>query len=279
VPVGGGGPDTVWGVPFVDVEGVRVHYVDVGTGDPPVVLLHAFPLHSDMWGAQVACLAAGRRVIVPDLKGFGQSSAPEDVSGYSMARYVEELAGFLRALGLERVVLGGLSMGGYVAFSFLPRHLAMVEALVLADTRAGRDTPEVLQRRTDQQELVRGGDVAGLVETLLAGLLAPATLDGRPQLVEQVRRIMSANPPAGFIGGLEAMKGRPDSLPGLGSIKVPTLVLVGEHDGPSPPDVVRVWQQRIPGSQLVVIPDAGHLSNMENPGAFNAAVTDFLDRL
>ena len=104
-------------------------------------------------------------------------------------------------------------------------------------------------------------------------------MESRPQLVEQVRRIMASNPPAGFVGGLEAMKGRPDSLPRLAAIKVPTLVLVGEHDSPSPPEVVKVWQQRIPGSELVVIPDAGHLSNLENPDAFNAALTDFLDRL
>ncbi len=263
----------------MEVEGVRLHYVDIGVGDPPVVLLHAFPLHSDMWGPQVACLAAGRRVIVPDLKGFGKSSAPDDPSAYSMARYVDELAGFLGALGLERVVLGGLSMGGYIAFSFVARHPDMVHALVLADTRAGRDTPEVAQRRTDQQEQVGRDGVSDLVETLLAGLLAPETMESRPQLVEQVRRIMASNPPGGFVGGLEAMKGRPDSLPRLGTVKAPTLVLVGEHDTPSPPDVVKVWQQRITGSELVVIPHAGHLSNLENSGAFNAAVTDFLDRL
>jgi len=117
------------------------------------------------------------------------------------------------------------------------------------------------------------------VETLLAGLLAPATPGERPQLVEHVRRVMASNPPAGFIGALEAMKNRPDSTASLGAISVPTLVLVGEHDGPSSPDVVRDWQERIPGSQLVVVVGAGHLSNLEEPQQFNAAVTDFLDGL
>jgi pimeloyl-ACP methyl ester carboxylesterase len=266
-------------VPFADVEGARLHYVDVGVGDVPVVLLHAFPLHSDMWAAQVACLAAGHRVIVPDLKGFGKSSAPEDTSTYSMADYVRQVVGLVQELGVERFVLGGLSMGGYVAFSLLPRHVDMVAGLVLADTRAGRDVPEVLQRRTDQQEQVRLEGTDALVETLLDGLLTKETKDTRPELVEQVRRIMSSNPPAGFIGGLEAMKGRPDSLPRLGLLKVPTLVLVGEHDTASPPTVVKVWQERIPGSELVVIPGAAHLSNMEAPEEFNAALTDFLDRL
>lgn len=263
----------------MDVEGVQLHYVDVGVGDPAVVLLHAFPLHSDMWAPQVACLAATHRVIVPDLKGFGKSSAPEGAESYSMGDYVRQVIGLVEALGLERIVLGGLSMGGYVAFSLVPRHLDLLAGLVLADTRAGRDTPEAFKRRTDQQEQVRQEGTDALVETLLGGLLAPDTLENRPQLVEQVRRIMASNPPAGFIGGLEAMKARPDSLPTLGAIKVPTLVLVGQHDAPSPPDVVRVWQERIPGSELVVIPGAGHLSNMEDPETFNGALTDFIDRL
>ncbi len=266
-------------MPFVEVEGVELHYVDVGVGDPPVVLLHAFPLHSDMWAPQVACLAANHRVIVPDLKGFGKSSAPDDAESYSMGDYVRQVLGLVQVLRLERIVLGGLSMGGYVAFSLIPRLLDLLAGLVLADTRAGRDTPEVFQRRTDQQEQVRREGTEALVETLLGGLLAPDTLENRPQLVEQVRRIMVSNPPAGFVGGLQAMKGRPDSLPTLVGIKVPTLVLVGAHDLPSPPDVVRVWQERIPGSELVVIPNAGHLSNMEDPDTFNAALVDFLDRL
>ncbi|MEA2827914.1 MAG: hypothetical protein QOG43_2353 [Actinomycetota bacterium] len=266
-------------MPFIDVEGINLHYLDVGVGDPPVVLLHAFPLHSDMWAGQVACLAATHRVVVPDLKGFGKSSAPDDPGSYSMGDYVRQVLGLVSALGLERIVLGGLSMGGYVAFSLVARHLDLLQGLVLADTRAGRDMPEILRRRTDQQEQVRREGIDALVETQLATLLSPETLASRPQLVEQVRRIMLSNPPAGFVGGLEAMKGRPDSLPTLGSVKVPTLVLVGEHDVPSPPDVVRVWQQRIPGSELVVIPGSGHLSNMEDPDSFNLALTDFLDRL
>lgn len=271
-------------MPFVEVEGTRLHYVDVGVGEPAVVLLHAFPLHSDMWAPQVACLAAGHRVIVPDLKGFGKSSAPDDPAEYSMAAYADEVAGLLRLLGVERMVLGGLSMGGYVAFTFLAAHGDMVEGLVLADTRAGRDTSEIRQRRTDQQEEVRreattGAVGSGLVETLLGGLLSPAAPEHRPQLVDHVRRVMASNPPAGYIGALEAMKNRPDSNDRLASVSVPTLVLVGEHDGPSPPDVVREWQERIPGSRLVVLPGAGHLSNLESPDVFNAEVTDFLERL
>jgi len=261
-------------VPFAEVGGTRLHYLDVGAGDLPVVLLHAFPLHAEMWAPQLACLAARTRVIAPDLKGFGRSDAPDDRSVYTMDSYAAEVAGLLEHLGVERMVLGGLSMGGYVAFAFLRRHAAMVAGLVLADTRAAADTPEVLERRTSQQDMVADQGAGAVIDTLLAGLLTEDTRSNRLELVAQVRSLM-ANPDAGYIGGLEAMKGRPDATPELGGIGVPTLALVGEHDGPSPPDVVRSWQERIPDSRLVVLPGAAHLSNLEAADEFNAAVDDF----
>ncbi len=262
-------------MPFADVAGTRLHYLDVGAGDPPVVLLHAFPLHAEMWAPQLACLSARTRVIAPDLKGFGRSDAPDDRSAYTMDNYAAEVAGLLEHLGVERMVLGGLSMGGYIAFAFLRRHAPMVAGLVLADTRAGADTAEVLERRTSQQEVVSSQGAGAVVDTLLAGLLSEHTRQHRPELVAQVRGLM-VNPDAGYIGGLEAMKGRPDATDELAGIDVPTLALVGEHDGPSPPDVVRGWQERIPGSRLVVLPGAAHLSNLEAADEFNAAADDFL---
>lgn len=262
-------------MPFADVAGTRLHYLDVGAGVPPVVLLHAFPLHAEMWAPQLACLSARARVIAPDLQGFGRSDAPDDRSAYTMDTYAAQVAGLLEHLGVERMVLGGLSMGGYVALAFLRRHSAMVIGLVLADTRAGADTTEVLERRTSQQDLVASEGAAAVVDTLLAGLLSERTRATRPELVDQVRGLM-ANPDAGYIGGLEAMKGRPDATAELAGIEVPTLALVGEHDTASPPDVVRGWQERIPGSRLVVLPGAGHLSNLEAADEFNAAADDLV---
>jgi 3-oxoadipate enol-lactonase len=262
-------------VPFADVGGNRLHYLDVGAGDVPVVLLHAFPLQAEMWRPQLACLSARTRVIAPDLKGFGRSDAPDDRSAYTMERYGDEVAGLLEHLGVGRMVLGGLSMGGYIAFAFLRRYGDMVAGLVLADTRAAADTPEVLERRTSQQELVSRQGAGAVVDTLLAGLLSDHTRSHRPELVDRVRGLMD-NPGAGYIGALEAMKGRPDATAELTAIDVPTLVLVGEHDAASPPDVVRAWQERIPGSRLVVLPGAAHLSNLEVADEFNAAVDEFV---
>ncbi|MDQ4088819.1 MAG: alpha/beta hydrolase [Actinomycetota bacterium] len=265
-------------MPFVEVDGARLHYAEAGSGEPALVLLHAFPLHSGMWSPQLEGLSSGRRVIAPDLLGFGGSDAPESMYRYTMLGYADLVAGLLDRLGLDRVVLGGLSMGGYVALAFLRQYPERVSALILADTRAAADTTDAYERRTDQQDQVARIGTTALIEVLLAGLLSDHTKGNRLDLVEQVRRLM-ANPAAGFIGALEAMKHRPDATEELSAISVPTLVIVGEDDALSPPEVARDMHERIKGSTLAVLPRAGHLSNLEASEEFNAAVAEFLGEL
>ena len=262
-------------MPSVTIDGTIVHYRQAGSGDPALALLHAFPLHSGMWEPQLEALSVRARVVAPDLKGFGASDAPDDPALYSMESYADQVAGLLDQLGLGRVVLGGLSMGGYVAFAFLRRHRARVAGLVLADTRPDPDAPEVLERRTNQQRQVAEEGTGGVIEALLEGLLSEHTRTHRPDVVEQARRLMD-NPPGGFIGALAAMKRRTDAGGELAAIDVPTLVLVGEDDAISPPAVAEGMCGQIPRCQLVTLPGAGHLSNLEAPDAFNRAVLDFL---
>lgn len=259
-------------------EGTRLHYVDAGSGGPPVVLLHAFPLHSAMWEPQVAALSDRFRVVAPDLPGFGASDGPGDPAAYSMERYAGAVAALLDRLEIGRAIVGGLSMGGYVALSFLRRHRSRLAGLVLADTRADVDTAEIRERRTRQQRLVAEEGTAALVDTMLEALLSEDTRKERPEVVETARRLMD-NPPDGVIGALDAMKRRSDASAHLAGIDVPTLVVVGEHDGPSPPSVAEEVHAQIPRSRLVVIPGAGHLSNLEAPEAFNRALLGFLDDL
>ena len=265
-------------MPFTEVDGARIHYLDAGAGEPALVLLHGFPLHAGMWAPQVQSLSSTNRVIAPDLLGFGGSDAPDSMYRYTMLGFADLVAGLLDHLGLERVVLGGLSMGGYVAFAFLRQYPERVSALILADTRAGADTSMVFDRRTDQQDQVARIGTTALIETFVGSLLSDETRANRLDLVEQVRRLM-ANPPAGFIGALEAMKHRPDATEELASITVPTLVVVGEDDALSPPDVAQEMHERIPNSELAVLPHAGHLSNLEAADEFNAAVAAFLAKL
>jgi 3-oxoadipate enol-lactonase len=265
-------------VPFVEVDGVRLHYTDTGSGEPALLLLHAFPLHSGMWAPQIEHLASHRRVIAPDLPGFGASEAPQSMYRYTMTGFADLVAGLLKQLRLTHVVLAGLSMGGYVAFAVMRQHVERVAALVLADTRAGADTHLAFDRRTDQQDQVARIGTTTLIEELLGGLLSDRTRAERLDVVEHVRRLM-ANSAAGYIGALEAMKHRPDATAELAGIAVPTLVVVGADDSLSPPEVARDMHERIKGSKLAVLPGAGHLSNLEAPDAFNAALGSFLARL
>lgn len=265
-------------MPTVEVDGSRLHYLQRGAGEPALVLLHAFPLSAGMWEPQLEALASQALVVAPDLLGFGGSDAPDDPEAYSVDGWADSVAQLLDHLDLGPVVLGGLSMGGYAAFSFVRRHRHRLAGLVLADTKPGPDTPEVVRRRTAQQHQVATEGTAGLIETLLVGLLSEHTHRHRPEVVNTARRLMD-NPQTGFVGALDAMKRRPDSAPELAGVDVPTLVVVGDDDRLSPVDVAGAMQASIPGAELAVLPRAGHLSNLEAPEAFNQALGDFLGRL
>ena len=265
-------------MPTVTVNGTKIAYSDTGGDGPPVVFLHAFPLNSGQWDAQVEALSDRYRIITPDLKGFGGSDAPEDASAYSMEAFADELKAVLSDAGIANATVVGLSIGGYIAFAFLDRHPGVATALVLANTRAEADAPEGKEKRSNQQQQVRSEGTAGLIDTLTGALLAESTRSQKPDVVDRVKKLMD-NPPAGFVGALEAMKNRVDRTDELSRIDIPTLLIVGEADGITPPDAARKIHEHIGGSRLVVIPGAGHLSNLEAPEEFNAALTEFLGGL
>ena len=261
------------------ISGTRLHYVDVGRGSPPVVLLHAFPLHLGMWDEQVVALSSRWRMILPDLPGFGGTDPLPDPGATTVDGFADLVAGLIGSVDVGPAVVGGLSMGGYVALSLLRRHPETVAGLVLADTRAGADTPEIVDRRNAQQQQVREEGTDRLVETMVGNLLSDDTRANRPDVVERARALMHGCSAAGVIGALEAMKNRADSVPMLEAIEVPVLVVVGEHDGPAPPDVAGAMADAIPDARLEVLPGAGHLSNIEAPEAFNQALESFLTRI
>ncbi|MEA2509479.1 MAG: hypothetical protein QOG21_1561 [Actinomycetota bacterium] len=265
-------------MPTATVNGTRMNYTDTGGEGTPVLLIHAFPLHAGMWQPQIDSLGHRFRLIAPHLKGFGGSDAPSEASEYSMDGYARDLKGLLDELGIDKPVMVGLSMGGYIAFAFLRLYPDSVAALVLADTRAEADPPEGKERRTAQQAQVREQGTAALIDTLSGALLGEATRTSKPEVVEHAKGLMD-NPGHGFIGALEAMKNRPDSSGDLARIKAPTLVIVGENDGVTPPEASRKMHEHVGGSRLVVLPGVGHLSNLESPEAFTAALEDFLSQL
>lgn len=250
-------------------------HADVGRG-LPVVLLHAFPLNRGMWEPQIAALFGECRCIVPDLRGFGDSpkSGP-----YTMDRYADDVVSLLDALQIDRAVIAGLSMGGYVSFAIWRHHRERVRALVLADTRAAADSADGLKKRDELIALARSEGAAAVAERQITGLVGKSTREKQPELVDRVKAIMSGESVEGITGALAAMRERPDSTPLLGQIDVPTLVVVGEEDAITPVKEARLMHESIRGSRLEIVPGAGHLSNMERPAAFNAALSDFVGSL
>jgi YbgC/YbaW family acyl-CoA thioester hydrolase len=251
--------------------------VDVRGEGPAILFIHGYPLNHSLWEHQLAHLDGWMR-IAPDLRGMGQSDAPD--LGYSMATYADDLLALLNTLGVGRVVLCGVSMGGYVAFEILRRARERVRGVVLMNTRAGADTPEGRKARDIAAAEAREGGSAAVAAAMLPRLLAPAAFAENPALVDGLRRMMTATPLAGILGALGAVRDRPDSVSLLSTLGgLPVLVLAGTADQITPRDEVQAIADGIPGASLIVLPDVGHLSPLERPEATTAAVADFLARI
>jgi pimeloyl-ACP methyl ester carboxylesterase len=257
-------------MPIFDGGGISIFYHDEGQGEP-LLLIHGFPLSSDMWEPQRAALMHRFRVIAPDLRGTGKSDVP--TGGYSMAAYADDLIALLNELGIAQAIVGGMSMGGYIAFELLRRAPDRVSGLILIDTKATADDEEAKAKRRSLIDQVRSEGSRAAVET--EKMFTERTHQETPDLIEFARRIMSAMPADGIVGALEAMIARPESTAMLSEIRVPTLVIVGSHDTLTPPDAARAMQAAIPNAQLVVIDGAAHGSNLERPDDVNKAILDW----
>jgi 3-oxoadipate enol-lactonase len=227
-----------------------------------------------MWEGQLALADAGWRVIAPQLRGFDGGAG--DPPAVSVDDYAGDVIDLLDALHVDQAVVGGLSLGGYVAFALLRLASRYVQGLILADTRSQADTPEGVAGRTRLLQLVQDKGPSAVADEMIPKLLGETTRRERPAVVEQVRSLALASSADAIAGAIRALMTRPDSTPLLPSIHVPTLIVVGEEDVVTPPAASEQMHRAIGGSAFVRIPNAGHLSNLERPDLFTAALTDFL---
>jgi 3-oxoadipate enol-lactonase len=254
-------------------RGLEFSYVAHGKG-PTLVLLHAFPLSKAMWEPQIRALADDCHVVAIDLRGFGASQVTDGV--FSLDDMADDVHAVITKLGHDQIVLGGLSMGGYIAFAYMRRHPATVRGLVLADTRPGVDTPEALEKRQAMIKDVLANGTRAVARSFPRAAVSTATAEGHPELLERMRVWIQDTAPTSIAGAQRALATRADSTATLSAIRVPTLVIVGEEDAITPPSEAEAMAAAIPGAQLVRIPGAGHLANLEQPEAFNAAVRTFM---
>jgi 3-oxoadipate enol-lactonase len=241
---------------------------------PPILLVHGYPFNRSLWDEQVEALSSRHRVIAPDLRGFGESdAAPGTATMNVMAR---DLALLLNHLGIARAAICGLSMGGYVALALYKQLPSRVRALVLADTRAQADTEEAKQTRFQQAEKALNEGMAGIADAMLPKLLTPETVSKRPEVVKRVRDMMLKTKPEGAAAALRGMAERDDQTELLAKITVPALIIVGAEDAITPVADSEKMHAAISGSRLMVLENAGHVSNIERTEQFNDALLSFL---
>lgn len=258
------------------MNGWLIAYDTAGEGIP-LLLIHGYPLSRKIWEPQVSGLASYAHIIAPDLRGHGDSDA---VPGpYSVDMLAEDCINLLDNLGVTRpIVVCGLSMGGYIALAFLRKFPERMAGLILTATRASADSPEGKVNREKAIEIAETLGATAIAESMLPKMFSPATYEKQPRLVHQLQGIMAHTSVEGIVGDLHAMKERPDSNALLTSIAKPVLIIHGNDDQLIDVSEAQRMHQATPASELVIIEQAGHLLNLEQPSAFNLAVGQFIKR-
>lgn len=258
-----------------------VRYHEAGSGRT-CLLLHAFPLSADQWLPQLHRVPPGWRFVAPDIRGFrGMGQAYQDVGldEATMASHAADVLQLMSHLDVDRAVVCGLSMGGYVTLAVARAAASRLDGVVLADTRAGADDEKGRAGRDAMIAEVREHGVTAVAEAMVPKLLGETSQREQPDLMDAIRTIILRNTPEAVISGLGAMKTRPDSKSLLAALTCPALVICGTEDVLTPPAESEAMVAALPDAQLVMLPGVGHLSNLEAPVVFNQALSDFLGRV
>lgn len=264
------------------IDGRPVRYHEAGEGRA-AILLHAFPLNADQWQPQLNQTVPGRRLIAPDLRGLGDPAAgaggDDSLDDVTMATHARDVIALMDHLRLERAVACGLSMGGYVALALAKEAPRRLDGLVLADTRSTPDDEAGRAARDAMIALAWEEGPHAIAEAMLPKLLGVTSRLQRPELTEVVRDLILRNTSAGIASAVRAMKLREDTTRWLAQVACPVLVACGAEDVLTPPAASEAMARALPAAELVILPGAGHLSNLESPAAFSAALAGFLDGL
>jgi 3-oxoadipate enol-lactonase len=258
-----------------------IAYLDSAPKSPmrALVLLHAFPIGANLWEPQMRSIPDGWRLITPDLRGFGGSTEVDSASALSIADYADDVVALLLELGVTRAVIGGCSMGGYAALALYQSAAHIFDGLILANTRAGADSPESRANRRNMLALVDREGPSGVAREMIPKLLGKTTHETNATAEATVRRLIKQQSPVAIRNAIHRMMHRPDSTPLLARVSVPTLVITGAEDEMIPVEESQRIASGINGAKLVIIPGAGHLANLEQPEAFNDALKGFLSAL
>jgi pimeloyl-ACP methyl ester carboxylesterase len=258
---------------------IQVAFSGEGSGAPTVLLIHGHPFNRSLWRPQIEFLRTRCRVIVPDLRGYGETAMPVGATETRLEQFAADNLELMNALGIETFVLGGLSMGGQIVLDMYRQAPNRIQALLLADTFAGLDTPERKQMRFTIADRIEREGMATYACEELTKMIIPANAEREPNLAAHGMEMMVTTPPSGAAAALRGRAQRRDYLPMLRDISIPTLVVVGREDVYTPVVLAEQLVAGIGGAELVVIDGAGHLPNLERPAPFNDAVWSWMTTL
>jgi len=241
---------------------------------PPLLMIHGFPYSSSMWRNQVEALGRSHHCVAYDIRGLGKSEVGD--GQYTMESLADDLFAVMDALRLDQPVACGLSMGGYTVLRAAEREPERFRGLILCDTRSEADTDAARIRRAELIKAINAGDMESFAAGMAAATFTPDAANRIPDIYQAALQEIESQPPLGVKGCLLAMASRTDTTAFLARIRVPVLLIVGEKDGLTPVVEMQAMQQRIAGSRLEVVPNAGHMAPLENPGAVTQAIEDFL---
>jgi len=258
----------------IPVGDINLSYDDLGQGGTPVIFLHGFPFSKEMWKQQLEFLQTANRVIACDIRGFGKSSYEEGT--LSMDLFADDLLTFMYKLHIEKAIICGLSMGGYIALNAVQRFPTYFEALILCDTQCVADTPEEKKKRYKVIDDITANGTKEFNDGFIKKVFHKDTLSTKKELVEDLRTVVFANSPQIITAGLTALAERTETCSALGAINIPTLIVCGREDEVTPLAQSEFMHQSILRSKLHVIDNAGHVSNLEQPDEFNQQLLGFL---
>ncbi len=261
----------------IPVNKFQLSYDDVGEGSIPIIFLHGYPFDKTMWYDQLDFLKFSYRLISCDIRGFGKSTDEE--SSLSIDLFTDDLIQFMDKLGIDKAIICGLSMGGYIALNAIKRFANRFEGLILCDTQCIADTPKVKEKRYRTIEEIEGGGIANFAEGFIKSVFHKDSIANKKELIGEIRSIVFANSEHIIKQGLVALAERTETCSILKDISIPTLIICGREDEVTPVAQSEMMNETIKESELKVIDHAGHVSNLEQPHDFNQHFLDFLDRI
>ena len=260
---------------FATVEKSSLFYTETGSfADLPVIFIHGFPFSHEMWKEQISVVGKNHRAIAFDMRGHGKTDAGDGL--YSVDSHVDDLMGLMEFLKIDQAVLVGLSMGGYVALRAVEKFPAKFSGLVLCDTKSEADNNEAKAKRFDTIKDLKTKNIEIFAEAYIKNVFTSESLKNKPDAVNMIRQTIISTSTKGIAANFLALAARTDTTESLSKISIPTLIMVGEKDKVTTPEHAKSMHQKIKGSKLVVIPDAAHMSNLENAPVFNETLLNFL---